>query len=139
MITHDFLKIFAKMHMLERIKMKIWIANYGKHFILTSFKGKEPRFSISYLVLRTAKLGAITKGYAEVGKASDNFICIQLLQKPCTSFCATVPINFILHEVKQERLWHVFAFNFDHSWCTGNNVNLIFPQTHRFLLQSKAK
>ena len=75
----------------------------------------QPFFK-SYLVLRTAKLGAITKGYAEEGKPSDNFmiICIQRLQKPCTSFCATVPIIFILHEVKQERLWYVFAFNFDH-------------------------
>ena len=71
---------------------------------------------MSYLVLRKSTLDAITKGYAEVGKASDNFmiICIQRLQKPSTSFCATVPITFILHEVKQERLWNVFAFNFDH-------------------------
>ena len=118
MITHDFFENLAKMHMLVRIKNEKLDCQifYGKHLILTSFKGKETRFSISYLVLRTAKLVAITKGFAEVGKASDNFmiICIQRLQKPCTSFCVTVPITFILHAVKQARLWHVFAFNFDH-------------------------
>ena len=68
------------MHMLETGKDKNENLDcqffYGKHFILTSFKRKEPRFSISYLVLRTAKLRAITMGYVGVGKASHNFMMI---------------------------------------------------------------
>ena len=52
MIKHDFLKIWQKLTIWERIKMKISNAKFFTEntFFFTSFKGLDNRFSLSCLI-----------------------------------------------------------------------------------------
>ena len=67
MIKHDFLKIWKKMQIWERIKMKILNVNLftGNALFFTPFKGADNRFSISCLVCATE----LTE-YATCGKVN---------------------------------------------------------------------